>query len=83
VTTKTVETKINKLAYIRKRLHPNCTIRSRIDTRGMQLDFSLRENDSVAANFKFDEKLEGYTSVPHGGIISGVFNGAMGNCLFA
>ena len=83
MTTKTAETKKNKLANIRKRLHPNCVVCSRSNTQGLQIDFSLCENGSVAANFKFNEKLEGYPGVPHGGIISAVFDGAMGNCLFA
>jgi len=77
------EVKKNKLANTRKRLHPNCIVCSRSNKRGLQLNFSLCEDGSVAANFELDETLEGYPGIPHGGIISSVFDGAMGNCLFA
>jgi len=83
VTTKTAETEKNKLTNICKRLHPNCIVCSRSNKRGLQLDFSLCGNGSVAANFELDESLEGYPGMPHGGVISSVFDGAMGNCLFA
>jgi len=49
----------------------------------LQLKFNLCENGSVAARFKLDESLEGYPGIPHGGVISLIFDGAMGNCLFA
>jgi len=77
------ETKKNKLTNIRKRLHPNCVVCSRSNTRGLQLEFDLCEDGSVAANFELDETLEGYPGIPHGGVISSVFDGVMGNCLFA
>ncbi|KPJ66068.1 MAG: hypothetical protein AMJ43_09325 [Coxiella sp. DG_40] len=83
MTTKTAETKKNKLTDTRKRLHPNCVVCSRSNTRGLQLDFSLCKDGSVAADFELDESLEGYPGIPHGGVISSVFDGAMGNCLFA
>ena len=75
--------KKNKLTNTRKRLHPNCIVCSRSNKRGLQLNFSLCEDGSVAANFELDETLEGYPRIPHGGIISSIFDGAMGNCLFA
>jgi len=81
VTTKTAEK--NKLTNTRKRLHPNCVVCSRSNTRGLQLDFSLCENGGVAADFEIDETLEGYPGTPHGGVIASIFDGAMGNCLFA
>jgi len=77
------EVKKNKLTNIRKRLHPNCIVCSRSNTRGLQLDFDLCEDGSVMSDFELDETLEGYPGVPHGGVISSVFDGAMGNCLFA
>jgi len=77
------EAKKNKLTNIRKRLHPNCVVCSRSNTRGLQLEFDLCEDGSVAANFELDETLEGYPGIPHGGVISSVFDGVMGNCLFA
>jgi acyl-coenzyme A thioesterase PaaI-like protein len=83
VTTKTAEMKKNKLTSTRNRLHPNCVICSRSNARGLQLDFSLCENGGIAADFEIDETLEGYPGVPHGGVISSVFDGAMGHCLFA
>ena len=77
------EAKKNKLTNIRKRLHPNCVVCSRSNTRGLQLEFDLCEDGSVAANFELDETLEGYPGILHGGVISSVFDGVMGNCLFA
>jgi len=49
----------------------------------LQLKFNLCENGSVATGFQLDESLEGYPGIPHGGVISLIFDGAMGNCLFA
>jgi len=83
VTTETAEIEKNKLTNTRNRLHPNCVVCSRSNARGLQLDFSLCENSGVAADFDVDETLEGYPGIPHGGVISSVFDGAMGNCLFA
>jgi acyl-coenzyme A thioesterase PaaI-like protein len=77
------EVKKNKLTNIRKRLHPNCVVCSQSNTRGLQLEFSLCEDGGVAANFELDETLEGYPGIPHGGVISSVFDGVMGNWLFA
>ena len=77
------EIKKNKLTDTRKRLHPNCVVCSRSNTRGLQLEFDLCEDGSVTSDFELDETLEGYHGVPHGGVISAVFDGAMGNCLFA
>ena len=73
----------NKLTNVRNRVHPNCIICSPLNTRGLQLKFNLRENGSVAAECQLDESLEGYPGIPHGGVISSIFDGAMGNCLFA
>jgi len=83
VTTETAETKKSKLTNIRKQLHPNCIVCSRSNIRGLQLEFDLCEDGSVTSDFKLDETLEGYPGIPHGGVISSVFDGAMGNCLFA
>jgi len=83
VTTKTAETKKNKLTNTRKRLHPNCVVCGRSNTRGLQLEFDLCEDGSITSDFKLDETLEGYPRKPHGGVIASIFDGAMGNCLFA
>ncbi len=81
--TETAEIKKNKLTNTRNRLHPNCVVCSQSNARGLQLNFNLCNNGGVAADFEINETLEGYPSVPHGGVISSVFDGAMGNCLFA
>lgn len=83
MTTKTADTKKIKLADVRKCLHPNCVVCSRLNTRGLQLEFDLCEDGSVTSEFEFDETLEGYPGTLHGGIIASIFDGAMGNCLFA
>ena len=73
----------NKLTNVRNCVHPNCVVCSPSNTRGLQLKFNLCENGSVATGFQLDESLEGYPGIPHGGVISLIFDGAMGNCLFA
>jgi acyl-coenzyme A thioesterase PaaI-like protein len=81
VTTKTQNQNISKL---RNSVHQNCFVCSQSNHRGLQLDFHYDENDKcVFSEFQLDGWSQGYKGIPHGGIISAIFDGAMGNCLFA
>lgn len=81
MTTKVENYNISK---IRNSAHQNCFVCSKSNHRGLQLDFHYDENDKcVFSEFQLDGWSQGYNGVPHGGIISAIFDGAMGNCLFA
>ncbi len=67
---------------IRQKAHPNCVACSLLNTKGLQLAFAVND-DGVHARFECDEAFEGYPGMLHGGIISTILDGAMGNCLFA
>lgn len=76
--------KNTELAGLRRAVHPNCFVCGELNPRGMQLDFHFdEESRCVCADFRPDKWSEGYKGMPHGGIISAVLDGAMGNCLFA
>jgi hypothetical protein len=80
----TIKTQDFNLAKFRASVHQNCFVCSKSDHRGLQLDFHYNENDKcVFSEFQLDGWSQGYKGIPHGGIISAVFDGAMGNCLFA
>jgi len=49
----------------------------------MGLEFRLRADGSVTADFACDADFEGYGGMLHGGVISAIADGAMTNCLFA
>jgi len=47
------------------------------------LEFDIADDGSVTAAFQCDEAFEGYPGMLHGGVISSILDGAMGNCMFA
>jgi uncharacterized protein (TIGR00369 family) len=47
------------------------------------LEFETVNDRTVKASFECDQAYEGYTGILHGGVISSILDGAMGNCLFA
>lgn len=47
------------------------------------MEFDIDDNGSVQATFQCDETFEGYPGMMHGGVISSILDGAMGNCMFA
>ncbi|GAG90893.1 unnamed protein product, partial [marine sediment metagenome] len=51
--------------------------------KGLHLKFDVADDGSVTATFQCDEAFEGYPGVLHGGVISSILDGAMGNCMFA
>jgi len=50
---------------------------------GLHLEFDATDDGSVTATFQCDEAFEGYPGMLHGGVISLILDGAMGNCMFA
>jgi len=71
------------ISKIQKCIHPNCIVCGFDNTRGLNLKFSVSENESVEAIVWCDKNHEGYTDMMHGGMISTLLDGAMTNCLFA
>jgi acyl-coenzyme A thioesterase PaaI-like protein len=71
------------LTEIQQKVHPNCVICSQNNPKGLKLDFKLSDDGSISSIFNFGKEYEGHSGVLHGGIISAILDGAMGNCLFA
>ena len=78
-----IETVQNTVANIRNRVHPKCVVCSSANAKGLHLHFDIADNGNVKADFQCDEAFEGYPGVLHGGVISSILDGAMGNCIFA
>jgi hypothetical protein len=69
------------LAKFHGSVHQNCFVCGKSNNCGLHLNFHYDEySDCVFPEFRLDSRLQGYNEVPHGGAI---FDGAMGNCLFA
>ena len=62
-------------------LHPFCAVCSERNPHGLGLKFSHLSDDSVRAEFLLDGSKQGYTGMPHGGVIATVLDGAMTNWL--
>ena len=71
------------LNNMRDRVHPKCIVCSFANTKGLNVKFDVADNGNVKADFQCDEAFEGYPGVLHGGVISSILDGAMGNCMFA
>jgi acyl-coenzyme A thioesterase PaaI-like protein len=72
------------LAKFHDSVHQNCFVCSKSNHCGLHLDFHYDEHSNcVFSEFQLNGWSQGYNGVPHGGIISAIFDGAMGNCLFA
>ena len=71
----------NAVGNIRDLVHPKCVVCS--FGNGLHLEFDAADNGSVTAAFQCEEAFEGYPGILHGGVISSILDGAMGNCMFA
>ena len=80
MTTKTVQ---NTIVNLRNQVHPKCIVCAFGNEQGLHLEFETANDGSVTATFRCDETLEGYPGILHGGVISSILDGAMGNCMFA
>ena len=78
-----IETVQNTVANIRHYVHPRCVVCSSANARGLYLKCDVDDDGSVKATFQCDESFEGYPGILHGGVISSILDGAMGNCMFA
>ena len=80
----TIKIQESNLTKYHRSVHQNCFVCSKTNLHGLQLDFHYDDADtSVFSEFSLDGWSQGYQGIPHGGVISAVFDGAMGNCLFA
>lgn len=72
------------LARTRHRIHPHCAVCNLANQNGLRIDYEfMEETQEVQATFCGQQQHEGYPGILHGGVISAIFDGAMGNCLFA
>lgn len=72
-----------KLDNTRDIAHPRCVVCSSANMKGLNMQFNVIEEGKVESTFLCEDKLEGYPGMMHGGVISSVLDGAMGNCMFA
>jgi len=78
-----IKTAQNTIANIRDLVHPKCVVCSFGNGSGLHLEFDIADDGSVTAAFQCDEAFDGYPGMLHGGVISSILDGAMGNCMFA
>ena len=71
------------LSAIRNQEHLNCFGCGIRNDSGLALDFHLRSDDGVEAEFECHRCYQGYPEFLHGGIASLLLDAAMTNCLFA
>jgi len=72
------------LAQTRRRTHPHCAVCNLANGNGLRIEYTLDEmTQHVKATFCGETCHEGYPGILHGGVISAILDGAMGNCLFA
>jgi acyl-coenzyme A thioesterase PaaI-like protein len=71
------------LEVTRKQAHPDCISCSLENASGLALEFSVRDDKGVQAEFSCDRLYQGYPGFLHGGISSLLMDSAMANCLFA
>ena len=67
----------------KKEVHPCCIGCSPGNASGLALQFSMRADNGVQAEFSCNKLLQGYPGFLHGGITSLLLDSAMTNCLFA
>ena len=71
------------LEITKRQAHPGCITCSQENTRGLALEFSVRPDRGVQAEFQCSRFYQGYPGFLHGGITSLLLDSAMTNCLFA
>ena len=78
-----IGTRRNTITNVSNEVHPNCIVCSLANARGLHLDFVSGDDGGITATFNYDEALEGYQGVMHGGVICSILDGAMTHCMFA
>jgi acyl-coenzyme A thioesterase PaaI-like protein len=71
------------LELTRKQAHPQCIRCSKDNSSALALEFFIREDNGVQAEFACNKFCQGYPGFVHGGISSLLLDSAMANCLFA
>jgi acyl-coenzyme A thioesterase PaaI-like protein len=67
----------------KREVHPDCIGCSLENASGLALQFFLRTDNGVQAEFPCNKLYQGYAGFLHGGITSLLLDSAMTNCLFA
>ena len=78
-----IDTDNKKAANLRGRLHHNCVVCGLSNPKGLHLKFEVTDDGGVKCTFQCCKHHEGYRGSLHGGVIMSIFDGAMGNCMFA
>ena len=71
------------LEVTKREAHPGCIGCGSENASGLALDFSVRTDKGVQAEFSCSKLYQGYPDFLHGGITSLLLDSAMTNCLFA
>jgi acyl-coenzyme A thioesterase PaaI-like protein len=71
------------LDVTRKQAHPDCISCGLKNPSGLGLEFIVRDDRGVQAEFTCSRIYQGYPGYLHGGISSLLLDSAMANCLFA
>jgi acyl-coenzyme A thioesterase PaaI-like protein len=71
------------LEVTKRQAHPGCIGCGPENTHGLALEFSVRTDMGVQAEFSCSPHYQGYPGFLHGGITSLLLDSAMTNCLFA
>ncbi len=71
------------LEITRREAHPGCIGCGLGNAHGLALEFSVRSDRGVQAEFQCSQIYQGYPGFLHGGITSLLLDSAMTNCLFA
>jgi acyl-coenzyme A thioesterase PaaI-like protein len=71
------------LDVIKKQAHPDCVGCGSDNASGLALEFQIRSDKGVQAEFSCSRLYQGYPGFLHGGITSLLMDSAMTNCLFA
>jgi acyl-coenzyme A thioesterase PaaI-like protein len=71
------------LEVTKKQAHPECISCSLENASGLALEFFVRNDKGVQAEFDCNPLYQGYPGFLHGGISSLLLDSAMANCLFA
>jgi len=80
----TIEERQHALLSMREQHHRTCPVcGDQNPTNGLHTAFEVRPDGVVEAEVTYGEDKEGYDGHLHGGILAGLLDGAMTNCLFA
>jgi acyl-coenzyme A thioesterase PaaI-like protein len=71
------------LETTKKQAHPVCVSCSSENASGLALEFFVREDNGVEAEFACRHLYQGYPGFLHGGVAALLLDSAMANCLFA